>query len=287
MSVSIYRKSTSSNSTITPTIKQLVKLNVEAGHTSTIDNTGNDNFKNIFDIYKITGSQSEVVNLLADFTNSESTNFIHSNNVSFDGDMHFQTNFTDSFQKERDLISGKEYTVLFDKSSYKSIASISNNDLNLNIQAIPQDELIIANDYISLNTIENIDKFILVGTDIKVIINNGAEWFTLDTVNNKFITINTTVEDVKIHGIDINTFNSISSLAWNDLLLTNKKVKFGYLLAMNSIDDNVKASNISMQVDINGFYTKAVPGNDFDVNLKQKNIEIVFLKNNSYIVNYL
>ncbi|AKN32312.1 hypothetical protein Ccar_16155 [Clostridium carboxidivorans P7] len=290
MGINIYRKNTSNsgnNGNATNEVKQIVKLNVEANHVTNIDNTDNNNFKNIFDVYKITGSQDDVIKLLADFANDESSNFVHSNNVVFDGDMKLKTNFSINSNFNRAMGQGSEYTYSIDKSKYKNVIDITYSDDKVNLNAIPVDELIIANDFISLEGIQNIDKLILVANNVKVILDNGSSWFTWDNMNNKFIAINATIDDVKVNGIDVDIFNSIPSLAWDELLLVNKKIRFAYLLVMNSINDNVKTGSISMQVDINGYYTKSIPGTDYNINLKQNNIEIEFLKNNSYIVNYL
>ncbi|AKA71215.1 hypothetical protein [Clostridium scatologenes] len=293
MGINIIKKNTANNTGNTGTgggtasIKQLVKLNVAAGHTSTIDNTANDNFKTMIDVYKLANPQGtqDIVKLLADFNNSESSNFSHSNNVVFDGDMKLKTNFTDTFQKERDLGTGTEYTLSFDKSLYKTVTGISNNDLNLNIQAIPQDELVVANSYIDLSGVQNIDKFTATGSEIKIVVNNGTNWFTWD--GNNFTPIEANPSAVLANGIDINTFNNIPSNAWNDLLLTSKKVKFGYLLSMNNITDNVKASSLNVQIDLTGYYTKALAGTDYTINLKQSVIDVIFNSDGSYIVNYL
>jgi hypothetical protein len=84
------------------------------------------------------------------------------------------------------------------------------------------------------------------------------------------------VDDVKTKGIDIATFNAINSTYWN-LFNTNKKIRFAYLLAMDSISDPENIDNLELQYDGKGKWLEAKE-NEYDVEYVSNTVLQVLLK---------
>ncbi|MBC2580007.1 signal peptidase II [Clostridium sp. DJ247] len=198
----------------------------------------------------------DVITTENSFSNSESNDFEADDMVIFDGAAHLKTNFTYQMSYEGDIGTGKTYSVTVDKSNFKTVNSLSivesGVDEVLNINAIPNDRLLIPVGDMNLSNVSNIDYFNLTATGaIKVVcsVDSGNTWKTFKT--DHWEDINLDLESVKINGIDISTFNAINNTYWNSLVTANK-IRFAYLLQdLNSIDE------LKLQYDGQGYWVEA------------------------------
>lgn len=211
-----------------------------------------------------------VIKTLNSFSNSESNDFQLDDMVSFDDTVHLKTEYDYPMAYENDIgTENQEYSCEIDKSIFKSIEDIEEyidgvNEI-LTLTAIPPDRLLIASGDKDLSYVQNIDYFKLTttGNNLKIVcsIDGGTTWKTFNT--DHWEDINLTVEDVRAKGIDISTFNAINSTYWN-LLNTNKKIRFAYLLSMDNISDTENIDNLDLQYDGQGKWVQALE-NTFDV----------------------
>lgn len=206
----------------------------------------------------------DVIKTLNSFSNSESSDFQPDDMIAFDNTVHLKTNY-DYQMKDEGIIgtNNEEYSCEIDKSIFKSIEDIeenSNDGTNemVTITAVPPDRLLIASGDKDLSYVQNIDYFKITGTgsNLRVVISvdGGTTWKTFNTDHWEDISL--TVNDVKVKGIDIPTFNAVNSTYWN-LLNANKKIRFAYLLSMDSISDKENIDNLDLQYDGIGKWLQA------------------------------
>ena len=227
-----------------------------------------------------------IIKTLNNFSNSESNDFQSDEMVTFDDTAHLQTNYNYSMTQTTDntnLATG-EYEIEIDKSIFKEIDNMEENIDGVNeiltMSAIPFDRLLIASGDKDLSYVQNIDYFKLTGTgnNLKVVVSvdSGVAWKTFSTDTNTWNNINLTVNDVKEKGIDITTFNAINSTYWN-LLNTNKKIRFAYLLSMDNISDTENVDNLDLQYDGQGEWMEA-KDNEYDIIYKSNTLLEILLK---------
>jgi hypothetical protein len=195
------------------------------------------------------------------FSNGESNTFQSDDMIIFDGTVHLKNIFTFNFNYERDVDTKyKEYSVPIDKSKFKNIGNLNiSTDNILTMTATPIDRILIPLNDMNVSNASNIDYFNLIATgNIKVICSadSGITWKTFK--NNEWVSINLDVSEMSANGIDVGTFNSISSLYWN-LLVSAGKIRFAYLIQDgNSIDE------LKIQYDGLGFWIETKQ-TDYDV----------------------
>lgn len=235
-----------------------------------------------------------IIKTLNNFSNSESNDFQSDEMVTFDDTAHLQTNYNYQMVYENDIgTNGREYSCEIDKSIFKEIDDIKETingvDEMLTLTAIPLDRLLIASGDKDLSYVQNIDYFKIAGTgnNLKVVVSvdSGVTWKTFNTDTNTWDNINLIVEDVKAKGIDISTFNAINSTYWN-LLNTNKKVRFAYLLCMDNISDVENVDNLDLQYDGQGEWMEA-KDSEYDVIYKSNtSLEILLKFSGDVKINY-
>lgn len=205
----------------------------------------------------------DVIKTLNSFSNSESNDFEPDDMIVFDNTVRLKTSYDYQMQYEGDVeINNKEYSCIVDKSIFKSIEDIQKNsngvDEILTITAIPPDRILKASGDKDLSYVNSIDYFKITGTgnNLKIVVSvdSGQTWKTFNT--DHWEDINLTVNDIKVKGIGITAFNIISSTYWN-LLNINKKIRFAYLLSMDSISDIESVDNINLQYDSQGKWVQA------------------------------
>lgn len=208
-------------------------------------------------VLKFQLGDQDIITTENEFTNGESNDFQSDDMIVFDGSAHLKTNFQSSMIYESDIGVGTLYTVEIDKSIFKTINSLQivEDGVNqiMNINAIPNDRLLIPVGDLNLSNVNHIDYFNLVatGSNIRVVcsVDSGVTWKTFKV--DHWEAINLTVDDVKINGIDIDTFNVINDTYWNELVTTNK-IRFAYLMQdLNSIDQ------LSLKYDGQGSWIQA------------------------------
>ena len=224
-----------------------------------------------------------VIKTLNSFNNSDSADFELDDMIVFDDTVHLKTSYDYQMQYIVDMgTENEEFSCIIDKSIFKSIEDIQENTDGVNeiitLTAIPSDRLLIASGDKDLSYIQNIDYFKIngSGSNLKIVvsIDSGESWKTFNT--DHWEDINLTVSDVKAKGIDITTFNAINSTYWN-LLNTNKKIRFAYLLSMENISDVENIDNLDLQYDGQGKWIQALEST-FDVVYASNTQLQVFLK---------
>ncbi|ADK16159.1 hypothetical protein WX45_01812 [Clostridium ljungdahlii DSM 13528] len=204
-----------------------------------------------------------VIKTLNSFSNSESSDFQPDDMIGFDNTVHLKTSYDYQMKDEGAIGSNnEEYSYEIDKSIFKSIEDIKENTEGVNeiltVTAIPPDRLLVASGDKDLSYVQNIDYFKLTGTgsnlSVVISVDGGTTWKTFNTDHWEDISL--TVNDVKVKGIDIPNFNAVNSTYWN-LLNTNKKIRFAYLLSMNSISDTESIDNLDLQYDGQGKWAQA------------------------------
>lgn len=203
------------------------------------------------------------IKTLNSFSNSDISDFEPDDMIVFDDTIHLKTNYDYQMQGEEAIgEENEEFFCIIDKSIFKNIEDMQENsngvDEIITITAIAPDRLLVASGDKDLSYVENIDYFKITGTgnNLKVVasVDSGATWKTFNT--DHWEDINLAVEDVKARGISISTFNSINSTYWN-LLNTNKKIRFAYVLSMDSISDTENIDNLDLQYDGQGKWVQA------------------------------
>ncbi|OAA92992.1 hypothetical protein [Clostridium coskatii] len=204
-----------------------------------------------------------VIKTLNSFSNSESSDFQPDDMIAFDNTVHLKTSYDYQMKDEGSIGSNnEEYFCEIDKSIFKEIDDIEESvdgvSEILTVTAVPPDRLLIASGDKDLSYVQNIDYFKLTGTgsNLRVVISvdGGTTWKTFNTDHWEDISL--TMNDVKTKGIDMSIFNAINSTYWN-LLNANKKIRFAYLLSMNSISDTESIDNLDLQYDGQGKWIQA------------------------------
>jgi len=230
----------------TPTVPQVIDIPI-----SSLD------FKlGKLNILRFQQGDQNVVKTQTGFSNGESNTFVNDDMVVFDGTVHLKSEFLYPLIYENDIDIYKAFNVLVDKSIFKSISDISvitsGTDKILKITAVPLDRILIPKGDMNLSNIANIDYFNLTASSgLRVIcsIDSGVTWKTFKGTS--WENVNLTVNDIENNGIDVSTFNSISSIYWNMLIIANK-VRFAYLLC-----DTVSIDELKIQYDAQGYWIEA------------------------------
>ncbi|WP_368488365.1 signal peptidase II [Clostridium sp. BJN0013] len=228
-------------------------------------------------------AEQDVIKTLNSFSNSESNDFEPDDMIVFDDTAHLKTEYDYQMQYIGDIgTDNKEYGCEIDTNIFKSIEDMQENqdrvDEYLNLTAIPLDRLLIASGDKDLSYVDNINYFKITGAgdNLKIVasVDSGVTWKTFNA--DHWEDVNLTAEDVKTRGININTFNAINSTYWN-LLNTNKKIRFAYLLSMDSIHDIENIDNLDLQYDGKGKWLEAKES-EYDVEYASNTALQVFLK---------
>lgn len=233
-----------------------------------------------------------VIKTLNSFSNSDSADFEPDDMIVFDDTVYLKTSYDYQMQYEGDIgTENEEYSCIINKSIFKSIEDIQENTDGVNeiitLTAIPPDRLLIASGDKDLSYVQNIDYFKITGTgnNLKVVasVDSGATWKTFNT--DHWEDINLTVDDIKAKGIDITTFNAINSAYWN-LLNTNKKIRFAYLLSMDIISDVENIDNLELQYDGQGKWVQAKEDTYDVVYSSNTNLQVLLKFSGDVKINY-
>lgn len=203
------------------------------------------------------------------FSNNESSDFIEDDFIKFDDKASLNLNNIYTFQSLEDDEEYNYYSTKINLNNFKHIDSFDDFEdgviKKLTVCAIPKDRLLRPTKDLNLTNANNIDYFKLtaLGKNLKCIvsIDSGCTWKTFK--NQKWQTIKCTTEDISKNGIDINTFNNINSIFWNELI-TNKKIRFCYFFCMDNMRDVEEIDKLELQYDGIGKW-KQVKESEYDV----------------------
>ncbi|OAA91273.1 hypothetical protein [Clostridium ljungdahlii] len=255
-------------------LKQISKMGITGGTSSPYEvdipiNTVDFKVPRV-NVLQFKQGDQNVIKTLNSFSNSESSDFEPDDMIAFDNTVHLKTSYDYQMKDEGAIGSNnEEYSCEIDKNIFKEIDDIEESvdgvSEILTVTAIPPDRLLIASGDRDLSYVQNIDYFKLTGTgnNLKVVcsVDGGTTWKTFNMDHWEDISL--TMNDVKTKGIDMSIFNAINSTYWN-LLNANKKIRFAYLLSMNSISDTKSIDNLDLQYDGQGKWVQAKE-TDYDV----------------------
>lgn len=231
--------------------------------------------------YDITNTQN-IIATKNEFTNGESNDFEIDDMIVFDGKAHLKTEHISDFTVTREFENKIEYSVTVDKTKFKRIEGFETLEdgiiQKLKVKAIPFDRLLIPTGDMNLSNVEHIDYFKLTanGKNIKIVcsVNGGTTWkaFNID----KWVDVNLDIESVRTNGMDIDTFNKINDIFWNELI-TTRKVRFAYLFCMDNIEDVEEIDQLNIQYDGQGKWVQAKE-DTFDVVYASNTLLQVYVK---------
>lgn len=162
----------------------------------------------------------------------------------------------------------------------------------INVKVTPGPQLIIPTGDIVLRMLDKIYNFTIYSNknsagDIKIIfsVDEGINWQTYNPDTGEFEEIDITkIKEVKEKGIDPDTFNSIGQ-KWNQAILNNK-IRFGYYLEVEDINDIAELDKLEIEMDIHGRWKKARHGQDYHYKYDNEHLYVSFFKDGSYKINY-
>lgn len=163
----------------------------------------------------------------------------------------------------------------------------------LNIKAIPKAQLIKPTDDIKFKLLDKINLMTLTSNKtrqgvVKIIfsVDSGVTWKTYNIVTLEFEDIDiTNLENVKIYGINADTFNTINS-KWNEVVKEGK-IRFAYYLEIENEDDVANVDKLEINMDLTGRWKKAKHDTDYDYEYDNEHIYVTFQSDGSYKVNYM
>ena len=151
----------------------------------------------------------------------------------------------------------------------------------LNPVVITPTDLISTSNFNSITSI-NVTSSVTSGNIKFAITTDLTNYYRYDFTNSEWVTCSDVVEN----GMSLLEINSLSSTELSSLDLTGG---IGFKQAFISIDTdaNISVSNISAVLSLNGTWKSAINGTDYEVYYPSKTaIEVKFLANGDYIVNY-
>lgn len=200
--------------------------------------------------------------------------------------------WTDDVNIPKAEIQVPHYTLLDGLSAPKLLMYSENANPVVNVEAIPNGQLIKPSGDIQLKLLEKINTVKLTGSAlgsgvIKTIysIDSGKTWKSYDVINNLEITIDITqLEDVKNKGLSIQDFNNMN-VKWDDII-KDGKIRFAYYLEIGNEADVANVDKLEINMDLVGRWKKAIHPTDYDYEYDNTNLYITFKTNGSYKANY-
>jgi len=160
---------------------------------------------------------------------------------------------------------------------------------NITINKENLDKLVIANDDINLRSVDRIQSFNLKvlndkDSSIKVIVSfdKGLTWYTYDKTTLTWETIELTKSIVSNKGINVSTFNTISSTEWDKVRDISNNMRFAYYIKGSNVVDN-----LDFTVNLKGIWKRAIAGTHYDYGYPNNDELLVSLfADGSYKINY-
>ncbi|AKA70120.1 carbohydrate-binding protein [Clostridium scatologenes] len=241
-------------------------------------------------VLKFKSSETNLITIEGDFNANEQTGYTPDDYITFDGTAKLRTTYGNQMTKTGDLNQGTEWSFNVDKSAFKEFVGFSVDDNaypNLSYKAIPFDRLLIQQQDYNLSSAEHIDYFNLnaTGTNMRIVssTDDGVTWQYFDGATFQNIS-SLTVENVKQHGNSINEFNAMQE-KWN-YVTASKKIRFAYLLQMDSISDIEQIDSLTMQYDGRGVWREAIHGQEYDVDVDNTEIKVYMYIKGDIKINY-
>lgn len=162
--------------------------------------------------------------------------------------------------------------------------------IKIQTEAIPFPQLVLSKGDIVVNSLKKIINFSLtvdspILQNIKVIfsVDSGASWMTYSNTLGEFEEIDiSNLENVKNKGVDSDTFNSLGS-RWNEII-TDNKIKFGYYLEMNHIDNVAEVDELSVLMEV---YGKFMSVDSYKYTYGNRRLHVKLFENGDYKINHI
>lgn len=107
-------------------VRQVTKMHIVAPHTTTIDIPYTSRFNKLpVEVLKMQGEQKDIVDTLADFDNSDASDFKSNEHVVFDGVMKLKTDYEEEMEVVNDNIYRYSLAELFGDFSTVEEVSVS------------------------------------------------------------------------------------------------------------------------------------------------------------------
>jgi hypothetical protein len=184
----------------------------------------------------------------------------------------------------------KNYLRELDNPKILAWADDTDNTKQVKTTAAPYGQLVLPNDDLLISDVDSFDSFSVTSNisgngiiRIIVSVDSGATW---KVYNGGWQDITTDKYVVKDGGMNISTFNGLTSTDWNNLRGTSDTIRFGYYLEVDNSSDIAETDVLEMQADMKGTWKKCNP-NDYDYEYAYNNkIVVKLLVDGSYKINY-
>lgn len=166
-------------------------------------------------------------------------------------------------------------------------------DYTAKIDMTPADQIVKANWDIPLAHVNHVDYITLgyersEGANLRILLSTdeGVIWKTME--DGEWVSINPTdLPSVATKGLTPEAFNSLTDVEWKALMTTDKRIRIGYFLSMNSNQETLTVNSLTMQADINGEWEAAIHMEDYDyAYISNTRLEVELYTDGSYKINY-
>lgn len=227
-------------------------------------------------ILKVVFDETNKLNLIANFDNSDSINFIKYGNIIFgNGKATFDNSV--GFTQYADNIECAE----IDTATYVDFKGINYNEVNnsFSIDSKYNNGMLVGKGFIDIrNTV--INSFIFSGTcKVAISFNNGDSWFGIK--DGKYVEMMVTdifnLKDIMMTETQLNAI----SKADIESIRNGNSLKMAYYF-----EDGEYTDTISINVNTNGRYEIA-PTTDYNLRVEGNKILLNFLTSGTYTINYM
>lgn len=165
-----------------------------------------------------------------------------------------------------------------------------NAQRDIEMIAIPQDQIVLPTKDINIRSVENIDSFTLrvmqEGQGViktAVSFDSGITWYT----RSSGMWVEMGLNNIKTEGMTPVVLNAITSSEWAALRGTSSTVRFAYYLSVEEVTDLATVNDLVSQMDMKGTWRKAVHGTDYDYEYPNNDqLTVTIYQSGDYKINY-
>lgn len=165
-----------------------------------------------------------------------------------------------------------------------------NAQRDIEMIAIPQDQIVLPTKDINIRSVENIDSFMLrvmqEGQGViktAVSFDSGLTWYT----RSSGMWVEMGLNNIKTEGMTPVVLNAITSSEWAALRGASSTVRFAYYLSVEEVTDLATVNDLVSQMDMKGTWRKAVHGTDYDYEYPNNDqLTVTIYQSGDYKINY-
>lgn len=119
-------------------------------------------------------------------------------------------------------------------------------------------------------------------------LDSGKTWKSKKLTNGKYVDTIIDIEDleqVKDNSLTINEFNQVNKL-WTEDILSAGKIRFGYYLEIDNINEVSEVDEIKMELTLHGGWTSQHDLDTYDIIMSNNMYQVILYKNGTYKINY-